>query len=108
MIEYIDQISPREQLLLRRDDEQLTQARDHEITVKKLELEERRKLKTTELETQVLLKELELKLRVQEAKLRRIPFLILKLPLVLFIGPAIIVTKLRGREVDQNLLDFLR
>jgi len=104
MLTSQDMLTPRESILMEAETEQARLAREHEVTMKRLELETRVEIKKLD----VRLGELKLELAQAEASAKRIPLLILRLFMVPFIGVGYIIAKLWGRDVDTGFWEFLR
>lgn len=97
MITYQDTLTPREHLMMENEKEGTLAAYEHQITLKRLDTE-----------AKIELKKLELAIRQEEARLNRVPLLLLRLPILPFLGIAYIITSLKGRPAEARFWDLLK
>jgi hypothetical protein len=103
MLTEVDQLSPRESILMEKEVEENRLARDFELTKLKMELDSRRANK----ELEVKLQELRVAQVHEQSKLKRLPVLLLKILLFPFLGLAIIFTIPLSEAKLRDLLEFL-
>jgi hypothetical protein len=89
MIETQQTLSPRESILMEMEKEEARLAREHDISVRKLELEA-------------------VALEQKWTQLYRLPVLIIKLPVYGLLGIAYIVAMARGFEPSDNFWSFIK
>jgi hypothetical protein len=94
------QLSPREHMLMENENEQTRLAREHAVTLKRLELELQRDKNNAAIELK--------KLEIKWANLLRIPLLILKLPIALPMSFSYVVYILKGIDPPKDFWAFLR
>jgi hypothetical protein len=99
-----DILTPRESILMEQEVEENKRAREHELAVKKLELESRAELKR--LEVDLLAKRL--LIQQEGSRLRRWPVLLLRLPLLPFVGLVLLFTIPLHRELPAEFWELLR
>lgn len=105
-------LSPRESYLIDNENQQMREARNHAVLLKKLEIEEKKiefKLKQADAVRsrihQQKMKELELAIRDKELKwgnLLRLPTLLLKLPVLILLGIAYIIAVATKQDINNT------
>ena len=89
MIESQQTLSPRESLLMEAEKEEARLAREHDLAVRRLELELT-------------------KVEMKWTQVYRIPTLIIKLPVYFLLGIAYVVGMARGIEPSDKFWDFIK
>lgn len=89
MIQSSEVITPREQVLMEHEKEQMREARAHELRMKELDIEVQ-------------------KLEARVSSWLRLPIIIIKLPVYMIMAVAFCIMAARNREASQNFWNWIR